>query len=117
MGRGQFDEVVAALCDSFHDYPVMRFVLKDSSAEYDAHLAQLVGYFTDLRVSRGWPVLAVARGDEILAATSVNPPHPAPRPPALEERYRRMRIALGQAAIARFNAFAAACEPLTPASG
>jgi len=114
VGRERFDEVVDALCDAFRDYPVMRFVLKDSGVHYDAHLAQLVGYFTDLRVSRGWPVLAVSRGNEILAAASVNPPHPAPRPAALRERYERMCGELGEAAIARFNAFADACGPLEP---
>jgi len=114
IGRERFDPVVDALCDAFRDYPVMRFVLKQAGSDYDAHLRQLVGYFTDLRVARGWPVLAVECEGRIEAAASVNPPRPAPRPQSLRERYERMCRVIGPAAVARFNAFADACRPLEP---
>jgi ribosomal protein S18 acetylase RimI-like enzyme len=38
------DEIVSVLCDAFHDYPVMRFVL-GSAADYDRRLTTLIGVF------------------------------------------------------------------------
>ena len=114
LSQEHFDDVVDTLCAAFHDYPVMRYVLKDAGVEYDARLKQLVAYFTDSRASRDWPVLGVAQQGELLAAANINPPQPAPQPPSLRQRYARLREDLGEAAIRRFEAFAVASEPFVP---
>ena len=54
------------------------------------------------------PVLGVLQQGDLRAAANVNPPRPAPAPPSLEQRYLRMCAEIGEAAIARFQAFAAA---------
>ncbi len=46
---GHADDAVAVLCDAFHEYPVMRFVLGDSSQNYDRRLATLIGLFVAAR--------------------------------------------------------------------
>jgi GNAT superfamily N-acetyltransferase len=114
LSREHFDEVVSTLCAAFHDYPVMRYVLKDAGAEYDARLNQLVGYFTDSRVCRGWPVLGLVQRGELLAAANINPPQPAPPPASLQQRYDRLHDDLGEAAMTRFEAFSAAAAPFAP---
>ncbi len=110
----RFDEVVDALGDAFRDYPVMRYVLKESGDRFDEHLPYLVGYFTYSRFSRNWPVLGVEREGRILAAANINPPSSVPAPAELVRRYEEMCRVLGDGAIRRFQAFADACDPLEP---
>lgn len=115
VGKEAVREVVAVLCAAFVDYPVMRFVLRDAGPDYERRLESLVGYFTDQRFARGYPVLGVRSSARLVAAANVNPPGTVPAPPELIERYRRLKTELGEGAIARFDAFAAACAPFEPA--
>ena len=117
MTPAAFADVVATLCDAFRDYPVMRYVLKDAGAAYDEHLAEFIGYFTESRFSRGWPVLGVVGGERVLAAANVSVPRPAGAPPSLAPRYQLLCDRLGSNAIRRFDAFAevsSGFEPDTP---
>lgn len=115
LGRERFDAAVAALCDAFRDYPVMRYVIGDAGARYDEHLRRLVGYFTLARFSRAYPVLGIEADDgRIVAVANINPPQAVPRPPELERAYEVLRAALGDAAIARYQAFVTVCEPFEP---
>lgn len=114
LGRPHFDDVVDTLCAAFHEYPVMRYVLKDAGDDYDARLRELIGWFTDARISRGWPVLGALRGQRMLGAANVNPPRWVPAPPEFQARERRLAECVGVAAMERLQAFEAACEPLTP---
>lgn len=111
LSAERFDEVVAAFCDAFGDYPVMRYVIGEAGSDYDSRLEQLVGYFTEWRFCRAYPVLGIVSGGRIVAAANVNPPHRVPAPPSLEAAYARLRETLGEAAIARYEAFARAGEP------
>jgi ribosomal protein S18 acetylase RimI-like enzyme len=111
----RFHDVVETLCEAFHEYPVMRYILKDAGAAYDSQLRDLVAYFTDSRMSRGWPVLGIECSGELVAAANVSAPHPIPAPASLEDRFRKLREQLGAAAITRFQAFADACDSLNPA--
>jgi GNAT superfamily N-acetyltransferase len=108
------DDVVDALCDAFHDYPVMRFVLTDSGEHYVARLRRLVGYLTMSRFCRGCPVLGVEGKGRLVAAANVNPPTPTPTPDTLLQLYRDLAAEIGTEAIRRFEAFGAICEPLLP---
>jgi GNAT superfamily N-acetyltransferase len=110
----RYDDVVEALCDAFRDYPVMRYVIGDVGDRYASHLRQLVGYFTQARFCRAYPVLGIESGGRIVAAANVNPPHTLPAPPELERAYDALRESLGTDAIERYKAFAAVCEPFSP---
>jgi GNAT superfamily N-acetyltransferase len=118
MPQDRFDDVVAVFCAAFHDYPVMRYVLKDAGEDYDGQLTELIGYFTDSRFSRDWPVLGVSDRNELVAAANINPPQTTfqatPPPDSLQRRLHRLRTSLGDAAIERFQAHEAACEPFEP---
>ena len=111
----RFHDVVETLCEAFHEYPVMRYILKDAGIAYDSRLRELVGYFTDSRMSRGWPVLGIECSGELVAAANVSVPQSIAAPASLEDRFRRFRKQVGTAAIARFQAFADACDSLSPA--
>ncbi len=116
LDRSRFSDAVEALSAAFRDYPVMRYILSDAGEAYDTKLPLLVGYFTEARFARGYPVLGVERpGDGRLAAVAnINPPRPVPTPAALEECFERLRDELGLAAIDRFQDFADAGTTLNP---
>jgi GNAT superfamily N-acetyltransferase len=117
MQRDRFDEVVAVLCAAFRDYPVMRYVLKDAGDAYGERLPILIGYFTESRFARGYPVLGIEDPEtgRLVAAANVNPPHAVPAPSSLERRLEEVGRALGDAAMARFSDFANTGTPGIPA--
>lgn len=111
----RFDETVAVYCDAFHDYPVMRYVIGNAQEKYDDRLQSLIGYFTEYRFSRDYPVLGIESVDGCLvAAASINPVESVPEPPSLQQTYDNMCAELGEAAINRYKAFVAACDPFEP---
>ena len=64
-------EVVSVLSAAFHDYPVMRFVLKSTDENYEKDLNALVGFFCEVRLTRDWPVLGIRGGDGTLVAAAL----------------------------------------------
>ena len=62
-GRAETDALTDVLCDAFHDYPVMRFIVgeRDSDDTYDDRLRRLVRFFVSARTLRGDPALLVRR--------------------------------------------------------
>jgi hypothetical protein len=46
-------QVVDVLCDAFHDYPVMRYVIGPAGADYERHLRTLIAFFVQARQTRG----------------------------------------------------------------
>jgi hypothetical protein len=61
---------VTVLCDAFHDYPVMRYVLGPSN-DYDRRLRTLIGVFVAARVLRQELVLGVHDERGSLAAVGL----------------------------------------------
>jgi len=115
LSADRFEDVVTAFSDAFRDYAVMRYVIGEAGDEYDERLRSLVGYFTASRFLRGYPVLGIESNDgRILAAANINPPHGVAAPPELTKTYEALAAGLGDAAIARYQAFMAAAEPLEP---
>jgi len=109
------EEAVDVFADAFRDYPVMRYIVGDVGARYDAYLRSLVGLFTESRFLRGYPVLGLESDDgRLVAAANINPPQAVPAPPELGRRREALRALLGEAAIARAEGFAAACQALEP---
>ncbi len=81
-------ETVAALCDAFHDYPVMTYIVGNAGAEYDRNLQALIHLFVSARVLRGEPILGIEDGGRLVAIATLTPPGERPIPssfPALRE--------------------------------
>jgi len=113
-GRSEAVDVLAA---AFHDYPVMRFVLKDAGAAYDERLRALVGFFCDVRLTRDFPLVGLREDGALVAVAGINDPEPGPWPPALQAAWQATGNALGRDAfdrLARFEAASAASQPTTP---
>jgi GNAT superfamily N-acetyltransferase len=94
-------EAVDALCDAFHDYPVMRYVIGDAGEDYGRRLDLLIGLFVANRVLRGNPILTIADGGWIVGVATVTPPVPGEAPPEFEERRAALWAELGEDARAR----------------
>jgi len=60
------------LCDAFRDYPIMRFVLGEPTADDAARLAILIGFAVASRALRDEPIFGIEDGPELAAAIMVS---------------------------------------------
>lgn len=100
LSRADKPEIVAVLAAAFHDYPVMRFVVRTAGDEYEEHLKALVGFYCEVRLLRDWPVLGIREGGSLIAVAMINEPVREPLPlPA--EPLAQLRSILGEEAYQR----------------
>ena len=57
--REQAGDTLDVLCAAFAQYPVMRYILRDSADRYDEDLRQLVACFCEPRWARSIPIYGV----------------------------------------------------------
>lgn len=114
FSKEQRSQIVAALCSAFRDYSTMRYMLGDSTDDYDTHLAELIAYYVDSRLTRDWPVIGVRADGEIVAVAMGNEPVAKPAPDALQHAYDRLRKVIGGDAFDRMAAFEAVSDRIEP---
>lgn len=102
-------EVVDVLVEAFYDYPVMRFVLGQDVADYDAAIHRLVGLFVAARDLRGEPMVGIQDGVGLDAAAIVSRPDGSPAPEAFRALADEVWAELGAPARARYEAFGRTC--------
>ena len=104
-------DAIAVLCDAFHDYPAMRFVL-GPVGDYDARLRTLVGLFVMARLARRAPLLGVrGKKGELLGVATLTVPN-EPAPPASFANWReQLWKELGEDARGRYEVFSRATRP------
>ncbi|NIP78511.1 MAG: GNAT family N-acetyltransferase, partial [Gemmatimonadetes bacterium] len=107
--------VVSVLAESFHDYPVMRFVLGETG-DYDARLETLITFFVMARALRDETLLGVRGEDGLVATALVSRPGAGPSPASLLELREETWATLGAAERSRYEAFGAATEPFAVAA-
>jgi GNAT superfamily N-acetyltransferase len=103
----QRDIAADVLCDAFHDYPVMRYVLGDAPG-YRERLRTLIDFFVAARAMREEPMLIAYHGDTPAGAAIVSLPRDRPVPPALVTLREQTWRALGDPDRSRYEAFGAA---------
>jgi GNAT superfamily N-acetyltransferase len=106
----RINEVVEVLCDSFHDYPVMRYALEDAGADYDHQLRALIHVFVSGRTLRGDPILGVEDNGRLVGVATITPPGDRPPPPEFTALRDSMWELLGAPARARYEALIAVWE-------
>jgi len=110
----RFDELVTVLCDSFFDYPVMRYVIGGAPA-YAHRLRTVIGLFVKARVARDDLMLGVQdAAGTLIAAALVNLPGDHPPGPQFETYRDRVWAQLGADARARYDAFGSASHAFDP---
>lgn len=99
----RIEETVATLCDAFHDYPVMTYVVGEAGADYDRRLRQLIHLFVSARVLRGDPILGIEDGGRAVAIATITPPGEHPVPPEFPALRESLWEILGPAARGRYE--------------
>ena len=110
LGRAHLVEMVEALADAFHDYPVMRYVCGTEGA-YDERLRRLVELFVSNRALRSETIYGVRddAGQLVAVATTTGPNSPEPSEELLALR-GAIWAELGAATRERYERFAAAAQ-------
>jgi GNAT superfamily N-acetyltransferase len=98
-GRDTADDVVRVLCESFVDYPVMRYVLGEQGF-YPERLRTLIAFFHGARVLRDDAILGISDGRGLCGVALCSLPDRVD-PPELELLRERTWAALGADARAR----------------
>ena len=109
LSRSFVPEVVDVLCDSFFDYPVMRFVLGDAENKYTVHLRTLLHFFVMARVFRREILLGIGNVGDLRATALVSFTSRGESSAELDDLRERVWAELGTAARSRYEAFGAAC--------
>ena len=105
---------IEVLASAFQDYPVMRYILKDSRFDYDKHLKELVGFFCETRLTRNWPLLGLYSEKVLVAVAGINEPISKPWPETLHRKYERLERVIGDEAIRRMEAYESQSDALEP---
>lgn len=106
------EEAVEVLCDAFFDYPVMRYIIAATGADYSRRLKNLITFFTSARFLRQELVLGVRDRAALVAVANVKLPATLRLPVSpdgikdpLANIRRRLWEDLGAAARQRYEAF------------
>jgi hypothetical protein len=107
------EQIVDVFTDAFFDYPVMRFVLGGSSADYKRRLDLLNRLFVMARALRDEPLIGIVHDGVLVgAATTSYPEKQTDIPPAFADLRERTWSELGPEARSRHEQCVAAWEPL-----
>lgn len=105
-------ETVDALCEAFHDYPVMRYGVGDAGAQYDRFLREMIHVFVSSRILREDPILGFEDAGRLVAIATITSPEERPVPAEFAALRDAMWEILGPAARARYEVLVAAWERL-----
>ncbi len=96
------DDVTHVMCEAFHDYPVMRYIVGADAVAYDDKLHALVDFFVQARYLDGSPVLAIESKGVMVAATTLTAPNPQEAPAELSRIREGVWAKLGAPARERY---------------
>ena len=114
LTRNEKSEAVKVLSSSFYNYPVMRYVLKESGELYKSHLEYLVGTFCEIRLTQNWPLLGYIQDSKVCAVAGINEPGEMPHKGKFDKAFERLKTEIGSAAYKRLDNFEKACSHLEP---
>jgi GNAT superfamily N-acetyltransferase len=101
---------------AFHEYPVIRFVLRTTGEQFEKHLIALVNFYTEIRLIRNWPVLGVYSDSHLVSVALVNDPV-AKVLPLPDQQLSELRSIIGDDAYARLELYeqkSSEAEPKKP---
>ncbi len=105
LNRSDKEDVVRVLATAFHEYPVMRYVLKSKGEKYESDLKALIGFFCESRLTREFPLLGIRDNANLVAAAGINEPEHKPQSPELNKVFIDLTNKIGQDAIARYESY------------
>ena len=90
--QAQKEETLDVLCDAFHEYPVMRYVLADSGPDSDGDLRALIDLFCQARLTHGLSLYGIRHEGPSVAVSVHQRPHRAALSPAAISRIPLRRL-------------------------
>jgi GNAT superfamily N-acetyltransferase len=105
LSDAQASDAVAVLCDAFHDYSVMQYVIGSAGGVYDRRLHMLINLFVMARVWRDEPILGVFNGGDLVATAILTLPGKRQPPAELTQLREAVWRELGVSARRRYEAF------------
>lgn len=116
LTRKEKSEAVEVLASAFHDYPVMRFVLKTKGEEYARQLKALMEFYCEARLAKNRPVLGIRKEDLLVAVALID--ETSLRPWAeMQSELLRLKGIIGEEAYSRLELYerlSSRGEPSTP---
>jgi ribosomal protein S18 acetylase RimI-like enzyme len=106
MDREDVPEIVDVLCDSFANYPVMRFVL-NSETNYDHRLEVLINFFVMARVFHKETIFGIGDGADLLGVALTSNPSNSPDIAELKDLRDKVWSELGPESRSRYEKFSA----------
>jgi ribosomal protein S18 acetylase RimI-like enzyme len=110
----QQDNATDVLARAFAAYPVTRYVLADSGADYQANVRALFAFAWAARVGTGGFHLGVLRRGTLAGVAGITPPESKPWTEALQARRDELTAIIGAEASARFDRFGECAERYRP---
>jgi ribosomal protein S18 acetylase RimI-like enzyme len=107
------EEAVAVLCDAFHQYPAMRYIIGSAGDRYSRRLHTLIGFFVAARVWRKEPILAVTDSDQAVAVAILTAPDQREPPATLAEHREKVWDELGVEARRRYESLGRVWQQFT----
>ncbi|UCH66582.1 MAG: GNAT family N-acetyltransferase [Ignavibacterium sp.] len=111
LNRSDKEDAVRVLATAFHEYPVMRYILKSEGEKYESDLKALMGFFCEARLTKEFPLLGIRDGGELAATAGISEPEIKPRSPELNKVYNDLTNTIGADAIARYEAYGEKSNP------
>ncbi len=101
-------EIVDVLCESFADYPVMRFVI-GPAAGYDRKLKILMHFFVMARLYRDEVILGIRDRSDLAGVALISNPDVSVNLPELNDLREQVWSELGAQPRSRYEQFSDAC--------
>ena len=108
LNQDDVSNIVDVLCDSFADYPVMRFVL-NSETNYDHRLKVLIHFFVMARIFREEVIFGIGDRKNLIGVALTSNPGNSMIIPELKNLRNKVWLELGPRPKARYEKFSNTC--------
>lgn len=105
----EIEEVVDILCESFSEYPVMKYVLGETD-NYESKYRKLIHFFVQNRFLKNEYVFGVGTPGSILGVTLISIPYKSSTTPELDALKVKIWDELGDEAKSRYELFGSTCS-------
>jgi GNAT superfamily N-acetyltransferase len=102
LTRQEKTEAVSVLIAAFHDYPVMRYMLKTLGSEYEQQLKAIMEFYCEARFAKEGLVLGIRSGDSLTAVALVDRASHKPWD-QLKSEMERLKGIIGESAFSRLQ--------------
>jgi ribosomal protein S18 acetylase RimI-like enzyme len=102
LSREEKGPAVAVLMAAFHDYPVMRYMLKTTGNEYEEQLQTILEFYCEARFAKEGLVLGIRQNGSLVAIGLVDQASHKPWD-QLKSELERLKAKIGESAFSRLQ--------------